>query len=103
MNFVHGIVEHAGCLFKEINLQHDFGQDATMVLVVDGHVRPREDSRSQARRANPAPTRKVDGCPNGLVGTDNIPYMTTVVILEDSCHARDSASRRESEPVGGGR
>ena len=42
VNFVHGVVEHAGCLFKEINLQHDFGQDPTMVLVVDGHVRPRE-------------------------------------------------------------
>jgi hypothetical protein len=42
VNFVRGVVEGAGSLFKEINLQHDFGQDATMVLVVDGHVRPRE-------------------------------------------------------------
>jgi hypothetical protein len=42
VNFVRGVVEEAGCLFKEINLQHDVGQDATMVLVVDGHVRPRE-------------------------------------------------------------
>ena len=29
-------------MFKEINLQHDVGQDATVILVVDGHVRPRE-------------------------------------------------------------
>jgi hypothetical protein len=42
VNFVRGIVEGAGSLFKEINLQHDVGQDATMVLVVDGYVRPRE-------------------------------------------------------------
>jgi len=42
VNFVRGVIEGAGCLFKEINLQHDVGQDATMVLVVDGHVRPRE-------------------------------------------------------------
>ena len=42
VNFVRGVLEGAGSLFKEINLQHDFGQDATMVLVVDGHVRPRE-------------------------------------------------------------
>jgi hypothetical protein len=42
VNFVRGVVEGAGSLFKEINLQHDVGQDATMVLVVDGHVRPRE-------------------------------------------------------------
>jgi hypothetical protein len=42
VNFVRGVVEGAGSLFKEINLQHDFGQDATVVLVVDGHVRPRE-------------------------------------------------------------
>jgi hypothetical protein len=42
VNFVRGVVEGAGCLFKEINLQHDFGQDGTMVLVVDGLVRPRE-------------------------------------------------------------
>jgi hypothetical protein len=42
VNFVRSTVERAGCLFKEINLQHDFGQDATMVLVVDGQVRPRE-------------------------------------------------------------
>uniref|UniRef100_Q07LL4 DUF4365 domain-containing protein n=1 Tax=Rhodopseudomonas palustris (strain BisA53) TaxID=316055 RepID=Q07LL4_RHOP5 len=42
VNFVRGVVEATGSLFKEINLQHDFGQDATIVLVVDGHVRPRE-------------------------------------------------------------
>ena len=42
MNFVRSIVEGAGCLFKEINLQHDFGHDGTMVLVVDCQVRPRE-------------------------------------------------------------
>jgi hypothetical protein len=42
VNFARSIVEGAGSLFKEINLQHDFGQDATMILVVDGHVRPRE-------------------------------------------------------------
>lgn len=42
MNFVREIVEGAGCLFKEINLQHDFGHDATIVLVVDGEVQPRE-------------------------------------------------------------
>src|SRR5258707_8589280 len=42
VNVVRGVVEGAGCLFKEINLQHDFGQDATIVLVVDGYVRPRE-------------------------------------------------------------
>jgi hypothetical protein len=42
VNFVRSVVEGAGSLFKEINLQHDFGQDATIVLVVDGHVRPRE-------------------------------------------------------------
>jgi hypothetical protein len=42
VNFVRSVVEGAGNLFKEINLQHDFGQDATMVLVVGGHVRPRE-------------------------------------------------------------
>lgn len=42
VNFVREIVEEAGCLFKEINLQHDFGQDATIILVVDGEVQPRE-------------------------------------------------------------
>lgn len=42
VNFVRTVVEGAGCLLKEINLQHDFGHDATMMLVVDGHVRPRE-------------------------------------------------------------
>lgn len=42
VNFVRSVVEGAGCLFKEINLQHDFGHDATIVLVVDGQVRPRE-------------------------------------------------------------
>lgn len=42
VNFARSVVEGAGSLFKEINLQHDFGHDATIVLVVDGHVRPRE-------------------------------------------------------------
>jgi hypothetical protein len=42
VNYVRTVVEGAGSLFKEISLQHDFGQDATMVLVVDGTVRPRE-------------------------------------------------------------
>lgn len=42
VNFARTIVEGAGCLFKEINLQHDFGHDATIVPVVDGTVRPRE-------------------------------------------------------------
>lgn len=42
VNFVRGVVEGSGSLFKEVNLQHDVGQDATIVLVVDGHVRPRE-------------------------------------------------------------
>lgn len=42
MNFVRGVVEGTGCLLKEVNLQHDFGHDATMMLVVDGQVRPRE-------------------------------------------------------------
>lgn len=36
------MVEEAGCLFKEINLQHDFGHDATIILVIDGEVQPRE-------------------------------------------------------------
>lgn len=42
VNYARTVVEGAGCLFKEINLQHDYGHDATMMLVVDGHVRPRE-------------------------------------------------------------
>jgi hypothetical protein len=42
VNYVRSIVEAAGCLFKEINLQHDFGHDATVVPVVDGEVQPRE-------------------------------------------------------------
>lgn len=42
VNFVRSVVEAAGCLFKEINLQHDFGHDATVLLVVDGEVQPRE-------------------------------------------------------------
>lgn len=42
VNHVRSIVEGAGCFFKEINLQHDVGHDATIVLVVDGQVRPRE-------------------------------------------------------------
>jgi len=42
VNHVRGVVEGAGSYFKEINLQHDVGQDATIMLVVDGHVRPRE-------------------------------------------------------------
>lgn len=42
VNFARTVVEGAGSLFKEVNLQHDFGHDATMIPVVDGHVRPRE-------------------------------------------------------------
>lgn len=42
VNYTRTVVENAGCFFKEINLQHDVGQDATIVLVVDGLVRPRE-------------------------------------------------------------
>jgi hypothetical protein len=42
LNYVRSVVEGAGCLFKEINLQHDFGHDATIMLVVDGKVQPRE-------------------------------------------------------------
>jgi hypothetical protein len=42
VNFVRSAVEGTGCLFKDINLQHDFGQDATILLVVNGQVRPRE-------------------------------------------------------------
>ncbi|WP_083463217.1 DUF4365 domain-containing protein [Prosthecomicrobium hirschii] len=42
VNYVRDVVEGAGCLLKEINLQHDFGHDATMMLVVNGEVRPRE-------------------------------------------------------------
>lgn len=42
VNHVRTVVENAGSYFKEINLQHDVGQDATIMLVVDGHVRPRE-------------------------------------------------------------
>lgn len=42
VNYARAVVENAGSLFKEINLQHDVGQDATIVLVVDGQVRPRE-------------------------------------------------------------
>jgi hypothetical protein len=42
VNYTRSIIESAGCFFKEINLQHDVGQDATVVLVVDGVVRPRE-------------------------------------------------------------
>lgn len=42
VNYVRGVVEATGCLFKEINLQHDFGHDATVLLVVDRKVQPRE-------------------------------------------------------------
>lgn len=42
INYVRAVVEDAGCLFKEINLQHDFGHDATILLVVDGEVQPCE-------------------------------------------------------------
>jgi hypothetical protein len=42
VNFIRQVVEGAGCLFKEINLQHDFGHDATIILAVDGEVQPRE-------------------------------------------------------------
>jgi hypothetical protein len=42
VNFVRGVTEAAGCLFKEINLQHDFGHDGTIMLIKDGNVLPRE-------------------------------------------------------------
>jgi len=42
INYVRTVVESDGCLFKEVNLQHDFGHDATIVIVVDGEVQPRE-------------------------------------------------------------
>ncbi len=42
VNYVRTVVEDAGSIFKEINLQHDYGHDATVMLVVDGVVRPRE-------------------------------------------------------------
>lgn len=42
VNYARTVVEGAGSFFKEINLQHDVGQDATIVLVVNGMVRPRE-------------------------------------------------------------
>lgn len=42
VNHARDVVERAGSLFKEINLQHDYGHDATIMLVVNGQVRPRE-------------------------------------------------------------
>lgn len=42
INHARIVVEGSGSLFKEINLQHDFGHDATILLVVDGEVQPRE-------------------------------------------------------------
>jgi hypothetical protein len=42
INHARLVVEGAGCLFKEINLQHDFGHDATVLIVLDGEVQPRE-------------------------------------------------------------
>ena len=42
VNHARTVVEAAGSIFKEINLQHDYGHDATIMLVVDGVVRPRE-------------------------------------------------------------
>lgn len=42
INYARVVVEGAGCLFKEINLQHDFGHDASILLVLDGEVQPRE-------------------------------------------------------------
>lgn len=42
INFVRTAVESVGSLFKEINLQHDYGHDATIMLVTDGRIRPRE-------------------------------------------------------------
>jgi hypothetical protein len=60
VNFVRGVVEGAGSLFKEINLQHDFGQDATMVPVIEGRVRPREVAfqiKSGASYVSPAVCR----------------------------------------------
>ena len=42
VNYARTIVENAGNYFKEVNLQHDVGHDATITIVVDGVVRPRE-------------------------------------------------------------
>lgn len=42
INYVRVVVERSGSLFKEVNLQHDFGHDATILIVVDGEVQPRE-------------------------------------------------------------
>jgi hypothetical protein len=42
VNFIRGVVEGTGCLFKEVNLQHDFAHDASIILVVDGEVQPQE-------------------------------------------------------------
>lgn len=42
VNYARTVVEASGSIFKEINLQHDYGHDATIMLVVDGVVRPRE-------------------------------------------------------------
>lgn len=42
VNYARSVVERSGCLFKETNLQHDFGHDATIVVVVKGRVQPRE-------------------------------------------------------------
>ncbi|EXS68137.1 DUF4365 domain-containing protein [Sphingobium sp. Ant17] len=42
INHARVVVERSGSLFKEINLQHDFGHDATIILVINGEVQPRE-------------------------------------------------------------
>lgn len=42
VNHARAVVEGAGSIFKEINFQHDYGHDASIMLVVDGVVRPRE-------------------------------------------------------------
>jgi hypothetical protein len=42
VNHVRSVVEAAGCFFKEIDLQYDVGHDATILLVVDGFVQPKE-------------------------------------------------------------
>lgn len=42
INHARVVVERSGSLFKEINLQHDFGHDATILLVIDGEVQPCE-------------------------------------------------------------
>lgn len=42
LNYARNVVEGAGSIFKETNLQHDYGHDATVMLVTNGQVQPRE-------------------------------------------------------------